>query len=69
METILFIFTSVFGTLKLLSFTKLFDITLAGVFSIIIPVKNKVLKYFDCLIFYAALGYQIYFFGHLLNLC
>lgn len=69
METILFILTFVFGTLRLLMFTKLSESRLIGILSLIFNKKrNKFINYLDVIIFYASLYYQVYFFGQLLNL-
>jgi len=67
METILFTVSFVFGTLRLLTFTKLFEKNLIGIINVILPYKEGAsgfttfLAYLDYLIFYACLLIQVYF--------
>lgn len=61
MQTILFIFTFIFGTLRLLTFTKLFNMHLSGFIEVVLPNDRDFWKYVDYLIFYGSIGYQIWF--------
>lgn len=61
-ETVLFVITFVFGTIKLLSLTKMFDIKTHGLVEAVSPFSlNEFWTYVNTLAFYASLCYQTYF--------
>lgn len=55
--------TMVFGIVRLLSFTKLFDVRLIGMLEVLIPhiEKSKFFVWLDYLIFYGSLCFQAYY--------
>ena len=65
---ILLALTFVYGVLRLLTYTKIFDRTLVGVFASIIPNFNPkdstfeaILNWLDVLTFYGALTFQAWY--------
>ncbi len=53
--------TFVFGVVRLLTCTKIFDKKLSGILAILIPKENGFLMWFDLLIFYGSLVFQAYY--------
>jgi len=69
MEDILFVITFVFGTLKLLTRTRLFDIKFDSMVSALLAVQREswFTKWLDYAVYIASLGYQTMFFYQLLK--
>jgi hypothetical protein len=67
--TILFVFTFVFGALRLISFTKLFEYKIESFIQAISPFKlNEFWAYLNKLVFFGCLCYQTYFWFSIFNI-
>lgn len=58
---ILLAITFVFGVVRLISFTKIFDKDLVGIIKTIIPINRILYEYLDYLIFYGSLCFQAWY--------
>lgn len=63
---VLLALTFVYGVLRLLTLTKLFDAKLVGVIESILPLQNKtvfagICTWLDCLAFYFSLVFQAWY--------
>lgn len=66
METVLLSITFVFGVLRLLTFTPVFQKNLSGIIEVILPIGDyhpisKFLDWFEYIIFYFSLCYQAWY--------
>lgn len=69
-NTILFTFTFIFGTLRLLSYTQIFKASFPGILDLLVPVKlSNFIKWLDnVIIFYACIAYQVWFWFSFLKI-
>jgi len=58
---ILLAITFVFGVVRLITFTRVFEKDLVGIIKTILPINHILIQYLDYLIFYGSLCFQAWY--------